>query len=181
MGARPEDYRVAAPPESYIHVDDFESPQELAKYLQEVGSNPDLYNSYFRWKGTGEFINTKFWCRLCAMVHYAQDHSLVYKDPHKWWHGPGICIGPSKGKKWSSWRGIDSNITYQGAVQYDRQVTGSWGRYDRPTVYNFTIQDGSQHLFQIFSFINDDVTYCCFCTTTTYQQLWKLVFTLQAQ
>ena len=30
MGARPEDYARLAPPHSYIHVDDFESPKELA-------------------------------------------------------------------------------------------------------------------------------------------------------
>ena len=23
----------------------------------------------FQWKGTGEFINTKFWCRVCSILH----------------------------------------------------------------------------------------------------------------
>ena len=30
MGARPEDYSKVAPFNSYIHVDDFDSPKELA-------------------------------------------------------------------------------------------------------------------------------------------------------
>lgn len=31
MGARKEDYEKVAPPNSFIHVDDFESPKELAQ------------------------------------------------------------------------------------------------------------------------------------------------------
>ena len=34
-----------------------------------LDQNDTLYNSYFEWKGTGEMINTKFFCRLCALLH----------------------------------------------------------------------------------------------------------------
>lgn len=50
MGAHPEDYRRSAPRNSYIHVDDFESPQKLAEYLKELDADDDKYNAYFRWK-----------------------------------------------------------------------------------------------------------------------------------
>lgn len=50
MGARPEDYEVAAPYNSYIHVDEFESPKELAEYLHRLDKYDELYNSYFKWK-----------------------------------------------------------------------------------------------------------------------------------
>ena len=63
MGAHPSDYEAVAPPKSYIHVDDFASPKALAQFLIKLDRDDDLYNSYFRWKGTGEFVNTKFWCR----------------------------------------------------------------------------------------------------------------------
>ena len=69
MGARKEDYVRSAPQKSFIHVDDFDSPEDLAKYLKELDSNDDLYNEYFQWKGTGEMINTKFFCRLCSLLH----------------------------------------------------------------------------------------------------------------
>ena len=69
MGARKEDYLRSAPQKSFIHVDDFESPEDLAKYLEELDRNDDLYNEYFQWKGTGEMINTKFFCRMCALLH----------------------------------------------------------------------------------------------------------------
>ena len=72
MGARPSDYAQNAPHKSYIHVDDFSSAQELAAYLHKLDQNDDLYNEYFQWKGTGEMINTKFFCRLCAVLHSEQ-------------------------------------------------------------------------------------------------------------
>ena len=50
MGARPQDYERLAPHNSYIHVDNFEGPKELADYLKTLNENDDLYNEYFRWK-----------------------------------------------------------------------------------------------------------------------------------
>ena len=66
MGARPEEYALVAPYRSYIHVDEFESPKELAAYLNRLDMDDDLYNTYFRWKGTGEFIEHQFLC--CTMT-----------------------------------------------------------------------------------------------------------------
>lgn len=105
MGAHPDDYRRAAPHKSYIHVDDFPSPKELAKYLHQLDVDDEAYNDYFRWKGTGEFINTHFFCRLCAMVHYADrskpepsasignplEPTRYYQDFNNWWRGPNVC------------------------------------------------------------------------------------------
>ncbi|XP_034668715.1 glycoprotein 3-alpha-L-fucosyltransferase A-like [Drosophila subobscura] len=73
MGARPEDYLALAPRHSFIHVDNFDSPKALAAYLKVLDRNDELYNSYFMWRGTGEFIETYFWCRVCAMLHYDAD------------------------------------------------------------------------------------------------------------
>ena len=91
MGARLEDYRAVAPPGSYIAVDEFSSPKDLAQYLQKLDQNDDLYNEYFMWKGTGSFIDTKFFCRLCSMLHAVDyiDHSTVYPDLMSWWTGGG--------------------------------------------------------------------------------------------
>ena len=50
MGARPEDYADAAPYKSYIHVDDFDSPKELAEFLHKLDEDDQLYNEYFKWK-----------------------------------------------------------------------------------------------------------------------------------
>ena len=50
MGARPQDYAVSAPYKSYIHVDDFDGPKELAEYLHKLDQDDQLYNEYFKWK-----------------------------------------------------------------------------------------------------------------------------------
>lgn len=94
MGAHPTDYARSAPYRSYIHVDEFESPKELAEYLHRLDRDDELYNSYFRWKGTGEFINTYFWCRVCAMLHDERPPKF-YKDVNEWWRGDGICTTTS--------------------------------------------------------------------------------------
>lgn len=99
MGAHPDDYRRSAPEKSYIHVDDFESPKDLAAFLHMLDKNDDLYNEYFRWKGTGEFINTYFMCRLCSMLH-DEGHQQHYEDINLWWRGTGTCIN-------GSWRKYD--------------------------------------------------------------------------
>ena len=48
MGARPEDYARAAPYKSYIHVDQFSGPRELAEYLLELDKDDQKYNQFFQ-------------------------------------------------------------------------------------------------------------------------------------
>lgn len=109
MGAREEDYQRSAPYRSYLHVDQFEDPQQLAKFLHQLDQNDDLYNQYFQWKGTGEFINTKFWCRVCSVLHDKKPEpgrESWYNDINDWWRGEGTCANEgwrlkseSRGKK----------------------------------------------------------------------------------
>ena len=94
MGAKPKDYERVAPFNSYIHVDNFKGPKDLAEYLKVLESNEYLYNKYFRWKGTGEFIKTKFFCRICSLLHdhRAAKYQRFVKDINKWWAGDGVCV-----------------------------------------------------------------------------------------
>ncbi|XP_045504091.1 glycoprotein 3-alpha-L-fucosyltransferase A-like [Colias croceus] len=87
MGARPSDYAAVAPHNSYVHVEEFANPEELASYLRRLDEDDSLYNSYFKWKGTGEFINTYFFCRVCAMVHAngRRQRNAHYTDVQAWW------------------------------------------------------------------------------------------------
>ena len=48
MGARPADYEKAAPYKSFIHVDQFKGPKELAEYLIELDRDEQKYNMYFQ-------------------------------------------------------------------------------------------------------------------------------------
>ena len=110
MGARKEDYVRSAPEKSFIHVDDFSGPEELAKYLRLLDTDDDLYNEYFRWKGTGEMINTKFFCRLCSLLHDTKprpEEAKHVEDINKWWRGPGTCIKGS----WKNYQKLKQNET----------------------------------------------------------------------
>jgi len=77
-----------------VHVDDYESPKQLAEFLHRLDADDGLYNEYFRWKGTGEFIDTKFFCRLCAMLHDDGAPVKHYPDFGAWWSGPDVCQLP---------------------------------------------------------------------------------------
>lgn len=87
MGAPKSDYEQLAPPASYIHVDDFGSPKELADYLKLLDADDATYYSYFRWKTLGRFIDTKFICRVCAMLHesHSSGKSKFYSSIKDWW------------------------------------------------------------------------------------------------
>lgn len=95
MGAHPEDYENRAPHRSYLHVDNFKSVKELANYLNVLDNNDKLYNHFFEWKGTGEFIDTKFLCRACALLHddyyFKSGWKSSVRDLTSWWNGPGTC------------------------------------------------------------------------------------------
>ena len=95
MGARKQDYVRSAPEKSFIHVDDFDGPEHLAEYLHKLDRDDSLYNEYFQWKGTGEMINTKFFCRVCSLLHDDQrreEAATYYKDINQWWRGKGTCV-----------------------------------------------------------------------------------------
>lgn len=95
MGARPKDYEKYAPKHSYIHVEEFASPKQLAEYLHKLSQDDQLYNSYFQWRGTGhvEWTPKKYFCHLCAMLHdnSTMSRSKWYANVDAWWNAPNVC------------------------------------------------------------------------------------------
>lgn len=51
MGARLEDYSSAAPAKSFLHVDQFSGPAQLARFLHKLDQDEELYNEYFQVRG----------------------------------------------------------------------------------------------------------------------------------
>jgi glycoprotein 3-alpha-L-fucosyltransferase len=99
LGAHPEDYKAVAPPNSYIHVEDFKSIKDLAEYLTLLDNNDVLYNEYFEYKQVGEVIHVweQFFCRLCSILYYGD---II--PGHNWgegssWESVDKCL---KKKKW---------------------------------------------------------------------------------
>ncbi|CAH8875253.1 unnamed protein product [Trichobilharzia szidati] len=89
MGASIEEYQALAPPHSFIHVDQFESPKELAEYLRYLDRNNTAYNEYFAWRGHGEVSN---WhgepqCEICLLAHTIQHVKPHWvSDVSVWWN-----------------------------------------------------------------------------------------------
>ena len=97
MGAGVEDYAAVAPPGSFIHVDQFSSPGDLAEYLHKLDNDHQLFQEYFQWKSDprGGFIKTKFFCRVCSMLNYNANENYQWNDDEAdladWWKGESVC------------------------------------------------------------------------------------------
>ena len=60
MGAPLKDYQSIAPAHSFIHVDQYKSPQKLAEHLHYLSTHDSKYNKYFEWKKSYELTDTNF-------------------------------------------------------------------------------------------------------------------------
>lgn len=96
------DYSAYAPPRSFIHVADFDSPEALADYLILLDDNSNLYSTYFEWKKDWEVIRHPMsgWCELCEKLNDPKQPSKNYKEIDKWWFEQTRCLtGESVMKK----------------------------------------------------------------------------------
>ncbi|XP_041457192.1 3-galactosyl-N-acetylglucosaminide 4-alpha-L-fucosyltransferase FUT3-like [Lytechinus variegatus] len=102
FGPPRKDYEAVAPPNSFIHVEDFTSIKDLALYLHKLDQNDHLYNQYFEWKTEGFVVATKeSWLlqprQMCQIVdrllvdEEAKEnetyHSMMSLDWKTWWKG----------------------------------------------------------------------------------------------
>ncbi|XP_078577028.1 4-galactosyl-N-acetylglucosaminide 3-alpha-L-fucosyltransferase FUT5-like [Branchiostoma floridae x Branchiostoma japonicum] len=93
LGAPRSDFERLTPPNSYIHVDDFESPEALAKYLKYLDQNDEEYNKYFAWKTQPPKnpLPSLFegdLCELCKKLsNVSPTERKVYTDIDRWWRG----------------------------------------------------------------------------------------------
>lgn len=56
VGAPLEDYEKLAPPNSFIHPDQFDSMVAMATHILEVATDKERYLEYFQWKTKGEIV-----------------------------------------------------------------------------------------------------------------------------
>lgn len=79
MGAPMSYYKAVAPPNSFIHAENFTTLRELGEYLQIVASSQESFYSYHRWRETYAAYSSldsnlaKAVCKLCAAI---QDRTL---------------------------------------------------------------------------------------------------------
>ncbi|XP_077353387.1 alpha-(1,3)-fucosyltransferase 7 [Festucalex cinctus] len=89
LGAPVKDYEAVAPPQSFIHVDEFASVKELAEYLQQVAGDRKRYSEYFHWKRKWKVKVNNNWgervCKLCSQFSNLPPNK-VYTDLAAWDH-----------------------------------------------------------------------------------------------
>ncbi|XDV33968.1 hypothetical protein PO909_004195 [Leuciscus waleckii] len=90
IGPPRENYEQFIPSESFIHVDDFPSPKELADHLKLMDQNEDLYRQYFTWRehfvSKGASFGLAHACRICDHIRRNKDYRVV-KDINSWYWG----------------------------------------------------------------------------------------------
>ncbi|XP_071788292.1 alpha-(1,3)-fucosyltransferase 4-like isoform X1 [Asterias amurensis] len=85
-GSPKADFEKLAPPNSYIHVSDFESVKELADYIIKVDQSDELYNSYFEWRKLGSVIVTypkmqpNYFCNILPLLKKTAEAKFVHES-----------------------------------------------------------------------------------------------------
>ncbi|XP_033098293.1 galactoside 3(4)-L-fucosyltransferase-like [Anneissia japonica] len=85
-GASKEDYQKVAPPNSFIHISDFDTLDQFVKYINLLDNNKGLYNKYFEWKQMGHVVKGNNYfspSRICAIVQVQPPkHHNIHNE---WW------------------------------------------------------------------------------------------------
>lgn len=99
LGPTPVDYRAVAPPNSFIHVDDFSSVKELAAYMQELAADKERYEEFFKWRQKWKVKLYVDWReRLCKICTQCLPQRKVYSNLDSWNHeAPEPCTNRSLG------------------------------------------------------------------------------------
>ncbi|XP_074473696.1 alpha-(1,3)-fucosyltransferase 7 isoform X1 [Sebastes fasciatus] len=81
------DYKAVAPPNSFIHVNEFASVKDLGKYLQELAGDKERYSKYFTWKHEWKVKLYTDWrerlCKICSQYN-SLPQEKVYSDLEAW-------------------------------------------------------------------------------------------------
>lgn len=90
LGTLRENYEKLVLGDSFIHVNDFASPKELADYLLLLDSNDDLYLKYFQWRKHYKVRKLELWsepmCQACDYLRKRRQFRVA-NDLNKWYWG----------------------------------------------------------------------------------------------
>ncbi|KAM8828392.1 alpha-(1,3)-fucosyltransferase 7 isoform 1-T6 [Spinachia spinachia] len=87
LGPPLDDYKAVAPPNSFIHVDEFASVKDLGKYLQGLAEDKKRYDEYFTWKRHWKVKLYTDWrerlCKICSQYN-SLPQQKVYSNLQAW-------------------------------------------------------------------------------------------------
>ncbi|CAG2101470.1 unnamed protein product [Medioppia subpectinata] len=110
------DYSLIMPNNSFINVKDFNTTEDLAKYLKLVSSDKQLYNSYMLWKNSycPQMTHSKYFCHLCHKLNEDSARKPTNrwnrKDVVEWFIDGADCRRPTFNSN-SSLRPISSKYS----------------------------------------------------------------------
>lgn len=77
-------YKQVAPPHSYIDVNDFDTVEDLADYIQYLDAHNEKYLEYFKWKENYNLYRDDPYCQLCQKLNDDDEPVKVYSDLKHW-------------------------------------------------------------------------------------------------
>lgn len=95
-GTHPDDVRAMAPPNSYIHVEDFTSPEALVEYLDYLNQNDTAYLEYHSWRYNEPDWTVPTYAQpeekmICGICHELKERKKlgypkrIIKSVSNWW------------------------------------------------------------------------------------------------
>ncbi|XP_061589405.1 alpha-(1,3)-fucosyltransferase 7-like [Cololabis saira] len=88
LGPPMSHYKDVAPPNSFIHIDEFKSVKEMGQYLQQVAGDKKRYAEYFKWKQHWMVRLQTDWrerlCKICSQENSCSPQYKVYSDLEAW-------------------------------------------------------------------------------------------------
>ena len=108
-GANLSNFEVI-PPNSFINGLDFKRAVDLADYLKKIGSDPQLYNRFFKWRDEWTIIDGGTYripCDVCNKLYEPNQCIKVYEDIEQWYSVQHDC------KQYPTWK---NDITISNSI-----------------------------------------------------------------
>ncbi|CAF1223150.1 unnamed protein product [Adineta ricciae] len=90
LGASKQQYQRIAVPNSYIHVDDYETVEKLAEELHRLNRNDSEFTKYLQWTQLYDIgvnysptVRYDMYSTLCFLGHYQRLHSMKANDQQR--------------------------------------------------------------------------------------------------
>ena len=86
-----------APPYSFIHVNDFKNPEDLADYMNYLIDNTTAYMEYFWWTSYYTVKRTELICSFCEKMYSVRSGRIQTKRIHDfndYWVNDADCNNP---------------------------------------------------------------------------------------